>query len=94
MQNYYSSHQYACSSSQEIPRLLENLMADGKHKTLQIKMWTKYILYQYTNKAVCVLCCRILCTEEPSTHTYHEPNKKMQSCSHISFKHWLLRESL
>ena len=39
-------------------------------------MWTQCTLYQYTNKTVCVLCCRILHTEQHSIHPYHEPNKK------------------
>ena len=38
MQNSFSSRQYACSNSQEIPPILENLTADGNYKTLHIKM--------------------------------------------------------
>jgi len=75
MQNSSSSHHSACSTIQEIPRLLENLKGDGKYKTLHIKMWTQCTLYQNTNKAVCVLCCWFLFTEQPSTHLYHELNK-------------------
>ena len=30
-------------------------------------MCTQYTLYQYTNRVVCVLCWRLLCTEQPST---------------------------
>ena len=39
-------------------------------------MWTQHSLYQYTNKVVCVFCCRSRCTAEPSTHFYHKPNKQ------------------
>ena len=74
MQNYSSSHYYGCSTSQEI-HLLENLKDDDKYKRLHTKMWTQYSFYQYTNKVVCVICCRLQCTEEPSTHSYHDPNK-------------------
>jgi len=38
-------------------------------------MVTQYSLCQDTNKVVCVLCWNLLCTEEPSTHSCHEPNK-------------------
>ena len=37
-------------------------------------MWTQYSLYQYTNRAVCALCCTLRYTDEPSTHSYHQPN--------------------
>jgi hypothetical protein len=74
MQNS-SSHHYACSTSQEIPCLLENLKGDDNYKTLHIKMRTQYTVYQSTIKFTCLLCWRLLCTEQPSTHSYHEPNK-------------------
>jgi len=38
MENSSSSHHYACSTSQEIPRLLENLTGNDNYKTLHIKM--------------------------------------------------------
>ena len=41
-----------------------------------------------TNKVVCLLSWRLQCTEEPSTHTYQEPTKKIQSSYPTSFKHW------
>jgi len=75
MDNLSSSHDYACSTSQEIPRLLENLKGDDNYKTLHKKMWTQYSHNQYSNKAVCVLCCRLQCTEGLSTHSCHKPNK-------------------
>jgi len=75
MQNSPSSHHYGSSTGQEIPRLLENQTGDDNYKTTHTKIWTKYTLYQYTNTGVCVLCCRLLCTEQPSTHSYHKPNK-------------------
>ena len=57
-------------------------------------MWTNCTFYRYTNKAVCVLSCRLLCAEQPSTHPYREPNKNNPTCSQISFKHRLLYHSL
>jgi len=29
----------------------------------------------YTNEPVCVLCCKLQCKKEPSTHSCPEPNK-------------------
>jgi len=37
-----NSHDYGVSTSQEIPRLLENLKSDDNHKTLHIKMRTQH----------------------------------------------------
>ena len=37
MENSSSSHDYGCSNSQEIPRLLENLRGDDNHKIPHIK---------------------------------------------------------
>jgi len=60
MENSSSSHDYGSSTSQEIPCLLENLKGDNKYKALHIKMWTQYSHNQYSNKAACVLCWRLL----------------------------------
>ena len=32
-------------------------------------------MFQYTDKVVCVLCCRLQCTAGPSTQSYLEPKK-------------------
>ena len=90
MQNSSSTQDYGCSSSPEIPCILENLKGDDNYKTLHIKLWTQYSLYQYTNKDVCILCCRLRCIEQHTTHSYHEPNKKVQTSLPISFKRWFL----
>jgi hypothetical protein len=82
------SHHYGCSTSQEIPHLLENLKGDDNYKRLYTKMWTQYSLYHYSNKPVCVICCTLRCTEEPSTHSSHGPNKTTQSSHPVSFKQW------
>ncbi len=74
MQNSSTTHTYGCCISQAIPCLLENLKGDDNYKRLHITIWTQYSLYQYTNRAVCALCCTLQCTEEPSTHSYHQPN--------------------
>jgi len=66
---------YGCSTSQEMCHLLENIKGDDNYKTMHIKM-RKYSLNQYTNKAVHVLCWRLRDTEEPSSHFYHEPQKR------------------
>jgi len=87
MQNTLSSHGYGCSTSQEIPCLSENLRGDDNYKTLHTKMWTQYSMYQYTNKVVCVLCWRLRCSQAPSTHSYHKPNKKNPILLSITFKH-------
>ena len=61
--------------------LVKKFLAFKKKKSvitvirLHIKMGTQYSLCQDTNKIVCVLCWKLLCTEEPSTHSCHEPNK-------------------
>jgi len=34
-----------------------------------------------------VICWRLRCTEEPSNHSYHEPNKTIQSSHPISFNY-------
>ena len=93
MQNSFSSHHYGCSTRQEIPRLLENLKGDDSSKKLHIKLWTQYTMYRYINKVVCVMCWRLLYTEL-SIHSRHEPNKKSNSCSLISFQHWNLHYPL
>jgi len=38
MENSSFSHDYGCSTSQEIPCILENQKGDDNHKTLHIKM--------------------------------------------------------
>ena len=72
MHNSSSSHKYACSNSQYIPRLLENLKGDEYYKPLHIRTQTNYAFYQSTKKVVCLLCWRLLCTERHSTHPCHE----------------------
>jgi len=51
----YAHGQY---TSQEIPHILENLKGVYHYKRLHIRRWTKYSLYQYTNK--CVSLCTLL----------------------------------
>jgi hypothetical protein len=60
-------------------------------KTLYVKLWTQYTLYQYTNKLVCVFCWRLQCTEELSTHSYHDPNKNNPILQSYYFQTWTLR---
>jgi len=71
MENSSFLQDYVCSTSQEIPRLLENLQGDDNSNRLHIKMWTQYSLYQYTKKLVSVLCWRLRFSEETSTHYCH-----------------------
>jgi len=42
MKKSSSSHNYGFSTSQEIPRLLENLQGDDNYTALHIKIWTQY----------------------------------------------------
>jgi len=90
MENSSSSHDYGCSTIQEIPRTLENLKGGDNYKTLHTKMWTQYSQNQYSNKAVCVLFCRLLCTKEPPLTLTMSLTKTIKSSHPIFFKHWLL----
>jgi len=67
MENFSSSQDYICSTSQEITYLLENQKSDYCYRRQYIKMWIQNPQNWYTNKVMCVLCWRFKCTEGPSS---------------------------
>jgi len=50
MENYSSSHDYGCSTSQQIPRILENLRSDHIYKSPHLISF-KHSLLNYPPKS-------------------------------------------
>ena len=93
MENSSSSHDYVCSTSQEILWFLENLKGDYQYKRFHRKIQTKHSLNIPTQLSVCFVGGYDVQKNPPITLIMNL-TKTIQSSHPISFKHRLSQYTL